>query len=89
MQQRPEIIGEAGELRLVEAPTMAQQFDHAGIAAGRDDIGVDRVAGRGFEEQEAADDDDEEDEDAAEEAATEETEGAGHARLEGLEKGWL
>ena len=57
---------------------MAQQFDHAGVAAGRDDIGVDRVAGCCFQQQEGADDDDQQHEDAADEAAAEEGEGAGH-----------
>ena len=57
---------------------MAQQLDHAGVAAGRDDVGVDRVAGCGFEQQEGADDDDQQHEDAADEATAEEGEGAGH-----------
>ncbi|WP_292365390.1 hypothetical protein [Mesorhizobium sp.] len=63
---------------------MAQQFDHAGVAAGRDDIGVDRVARRGFEQQEAADDDDEENEDAADETAAEMV----RARVMRASKGW-
>ncbi len=78
MQQRPEIVGKPRQFRLVEAPAMAQQFDHAGIAAGRDDIGIDRIAGRGFEQKECADDDDQQHEDAADETAAEEGEGAGH-----------
>ena len=81
MQQRPEIVGQPRQFRLVEAPAMAQQFDHAGVAAGRDDVGVDRVAGRGFQQEEGADDDDQQHEDAADETAADEGEGAGHGDM--------
>ncbi len=63
---------------------MAQQLDHAGVAAGRNDIGVDRVAGCRFQQQEGADDDDQQHEDAADEAAAKEDEGAGHGARRGL-----
>src|SRR6185312_12043476 len=66
---------------------LAQHLDQAGIAAGRGDIGVDRIAGGCFEQQEGADDDNGQHEDRADQAATEKGECAGHGcpeRLRGM-----
>lgn len=57
---------------------MAQQFDHAGVAAGRDDVGVDRVTGGGFQQKESADHDNQQYEDTADEATAKEEKRAGH-----------
>ena len=54
-------------------------LDQAGVAAGRDDIGVDRVAARRLEQEERADDHQQQHGDRADQAAAQQDQRAAHA----------
>ena len=78
MRERPQIDGEPCRRRLVEPPALAQRLDQAGVAAGRDHIGIDRIAGCCFQQQESTDDDDQQHWNAGQKTAADEIERAGH-----------
>ena len=86
-QERGDVEPEPREDRLVEAVAFAQRLHQRRVAAAdRQEIGVDRVAGRGFEQEEGADDDDQQHRDAADQPAPGEKEGTSHAGSRPREK---
>ena len=80
MGERPEVVGKARHGRLIEPPALAQLLDQAGIAAGRHDIGIDRIAARRLEQEEGADDDQQQHGNRADQAAAQQDQRAAHGR---------
>ena len=79
-EERGDVEPEPRENGLVEPVAFAQRLHQRRVAAAdRQQIGVDRVAGRCFEQEERAHDDDQQHRDAADQPAPGEKEGTSHS----------